>query len=98
MSENGIKILASRALILANTTNALDPCDHCIAGKQRRASFAKKSTRRKEKLHLVHSDVCGPIEVESLGCNRCLVTFIDNATRKIWVYISKAKGQVFKTF
>lgn len=34
-------------------------------------------------LELVYSDVCGPIEVNSLGGSRYFVTFIDDTTRKV---------------
>uniref|UniRef100_A0A2N9J8U9 Integrase catalytic domain-containing protein n=1 Tax=Fagus sylvatica TaxID=28930 RepID=A0A2N9J8U9_FAGSY len=47
---------------------------------------------------LVYSDVCGPIEVKSLGGNRYFVTFIDDASRKVWVYVLKTKDQVFQLF
>uniref|UniRef100_A0A2N9HS85 Integrase catalytic domain-containing protein n=1 Tax=Fagus sylvatica TaxID=28930 RepID=A0A2N9HS85_FAGSY len=47
---------------------------------------------------LVYFDVCGPIEVESLGDNRYFVTFIDDASRKVWVYVLKTKDQVFQLF
>uniref|UniRef100_A0A2N9FNK6 Integrase catalytic domain-containing protein n=1 Tax=Fagus sylvatica TaxID=28930 RepID=A0A2N9FNK6_FAGSY len=47
---------------------------------------------------LAYSDVCGPIEVESLGGNRYFVTFIDDASQKVWVYVLKTKDQVFQLF
>ncbi|KAM1738798.1 hypothetical protein ACFX11_014582 [Malus domestica] len=43
-------------------------------------------------------DVCGPMEVESLGRNKYFVTYIDDASRKVWVYLLKSKDQVFQTF
>ncbi|KAM1652315.1 hypothetical protein ACFX1T_004838 [Malus domestica] len=43
-------------------------------------------------------DVCGPIEVESLGRNKYFVTYIDDASQKVWVYLLKSKDQVFQTF
>jgi transposase InsO family protein len=46
-------------------------------------------------LDLVYSDVCGPFEVESLGGNRYFLTFIDDASRKVWAYFLRTKGQVF---
>lgn len=98
MSDKGIKMLAGKSLIPVDKTVALDPCDHCLAGKQHRASFSRKSTIRQNKLELVHSDVCGPMEVESLGGNKYFVTFIDDATRKTWVYMLKTKSQVFEVF
>ncbi|CAN0905823.1 Retrovirus-related Pol polyprotein from transposon TNT 1-94, partial [Linum grandiflorum] len=98
MSDKGIKLLAGKSLIPVDKSVSLDPCDHCLAGKQHRASFSGKSTRKHDKLELVHSDVCGPVEMESLGGNRYFVTFIDDATRKTWVYMMKAKSQVFEIF
>jgi transposase InsO family protein len=46
----------------------------------------------------VYSNVCGPIEVPTLGGNRYFVTFIDDASRKVWVYLLKTKDQVFDIF
>ena len=40
-------------------------------------SFSKTSTIKSKVLDLVYSDVCGPIEVESLGGNKFFVIFID---------------------
>lgn len=98
VSEKGIKLLAGKSLIPADVTISLDPCDHCLAGKQHRVSFPRTSTRKKVKLELVYSDVCGPIEVESLGGNKYFVTFIDDATRRTWVYMMKHKSEVFGIF
>ena len=39
----------------------------------------------------VYPDVCGPIDVETLGGNKYFVTFIDDASRKVWVYVLKKK-------
>lgn len=98
MSDKGLKILAGKSFIPVNKSVSLDPCDHCLAGKQHRTFFARKSTRKQQKLELVHSDVCGPIEVESLGGSKYFVTFIDDATRKTWVYMLKRKSEVFEIF
>jgi transposase InsO family protein len=49
-------------------------------------------------LDLVYSDVCGPFEVESLGDNRYFLTFIDDASRKVWVYFLRTKDQIFNYF
>ena len=57
--------------------------------------FYKSLERKSNILELVYSDVCGPFEVESLGGNRYFVTFIDDASRKVWVYLLKAKDQVY---
>ena len=47
---------------------------------------------------LVHSDVCGPFRVNSLGGARYFVTFIDDFSRKTWVYFLTNKNQVLTKF
>ena len=47
---------------------------------------------------MVYSDVCGPIEIEPIGGNKYFVTFIDDASRKLWVYILRTEDQVFQVF
>ena len=51
-----------------------------------------------EKLELVYFDVFGPMEIDSLGGKKYFVTFIDDASRNIWVYLLHMKGQVFQYF
>jgi hypothetical protein len=46
----------------------------------------------------VHIDVWGPTPVSSLGGSHYYVTFIDDATRKTWVYCIRQKSDVFDTF
>ena len=43
----------------------------------------------------VHLDVYGPMLTQSLGGAKYYVTFIDDATRKVWVYAIAQKSDVF---
>lgn len=63
-------------------------CEDGVLGKQKRVSFAGHEFKG-ERLELVHTYVWGP--VQSLGRSRYYVTFIDDATRKVWVYFLKHK-------
>ena len=47
---------------------------------------------------MVYFDVCGPMKVETLGGSKYFVTFIDDASQKIWVYFLRTKDQVFQYF
>ena len=38
------------------------------------------------------------MEVESLSMHKYFVTYIDDVSRKVWVYLLKSKDQVFQTF
>jgi hypothetical protein len=46
----------------------------------------------------VHTDVWGLDHLSSLGGSHYYVTFIDDATRKTWVYSIRQKSDVFDTF
>ena len=98
MSEKRLQILAKKSLIPFAKGTSLNPYGFCLFGKQHRVSFNIPSTRKPNVLDLVYSDVCGPIDVETLGGNKYIVTFIDDASRKVWVYVLKTKDQVFEHF
>ena len=46
----------------------------------------------------MHTDVWGLAHVSSLGDFCYYVTFIDDATRKTWIYCIRQKYDVFDTF
>jgi len=39
-----------------------------------------------------------PLDTPSLGGNKYFLTFVDEFSRKIWVYLLKEKGDVFFVF
>lgn len=76
-----------------------EACVSCIKGKIHRQPFPKqKSTRSKEVLGLIHSDLCGPMEIDSIGGARYVLTFIDDKTRMTFVSFLKTKDEVFHKF
>ena len=56
LSNLGIKIL-----------NVNDFCDGCAYGKHHKLPFNDRLDRAKEVREIIHTDVCGPMEIESLG-------------------------------
>jgi transposase InsO family protein len=73
-------------------------CDVCQAGKQARKKFAKSESITTKPLELIHSDVCGPFKPAGLADVKYFVTFIDDFSKKIWVYLLKSKDQVLPAF
>ncbi|RVX06237.1 Retrovirus-related Pol polyprotein from transposon TNT 1-94 [Vitis vinifera] len=99
MSEKGLMILAKKNLFSDMKKGSLKRCAHCLAGKQTRVAFkTHRHTRKSGMLDLVYSDVCGPMKTKTLGGSLYFVTFIDDHSRKIWVYTLKTKYQVLEVF
>lgn len=73
-------------------------CIPCVEGKQQRNPFKHVGQRAGSVLELVHSDLCGPMETKSLGGSRYFLTFIDDFSRKVFIYFLKTKDQGLTTF
>jgi len=58
----------------------------CVLGKQQMESFSNKTSKARECLTLLHSNLCGPMEVVSFGNAHYFLTFIDDYSRNTWVY------------
>ncbi|KMQ83988.1 retrovirus-related pol polyprotein from transposon tnt 1-94, partial [Lasius niger] len=79
-------------------------CVACAKGKQAKQKFDKQGKRAEGLLDLIHSDLCGPMENKSIGGTRYMLTFIDDHSRKVFVYFLVSKDEVpnrfeeFKTY
>lgn len=56
------------------------------------------SWRGKEKLEIIHSNVCGPIKNESNGGNMYFITFTYDFSRKTCIYFLHEKAGAFEVF
>ena len=52
----------------------------------------------KRKMQLIHIDVCGPMQTESICGAKYFVTFIDDYSRCCKVYFLKQKNEVLNKF
>ena len=67
--------------------------------KQQRAPFSRnKGTCAPKRFEIEHSDVCGPIGTTSMDGARSFVTFIDDFSRRVWLYTLKTKGECLEKF
>ena len=74
-------------------------CEGCIFGKHSNFPFPKiSSTKSTQTLELVHSDVCGPMSIQSIGGSRYVMLIIDDYSRYIMAYILKHKSDAFQRF
>ncbi|WVZ63766.1 LOW QUALITY PROTEIN: hypothetical protein U9M48_013373 [Paspalum notatum var. saurae] len=69
-------------------------CDVCVLTKQRRLPFPHQSSfRAKERLELVHGDLCGPVTPATPGGRRYFLLLVDDLSRYMWVMVLGSKGE-----
>ncbi|KAM1578272.1 hypothetical protein ACFX1Z_039846 [Malus domestica] len=74
-------------------------CEGCAFGKHCRDAFPKEASwRATQPLELIHSDICGPMQISTKAGNKYFLTFIDDCTRMCWVYFLRNKSEVFSVF
>ncbi|GJU53735.1 retrovirus-related pol polyprotein from transposon TNT 1-94 [Tanacetum coccineum] len=77
-------------------------CPSCEKGKSKRASHPPKPVpNSKQRLHLLHMDLCGLMRIASINGKRYVLVIVDNYSRYTWVHFLRKKDEVpeeIKTF
>ena len=73
-------------------------CKGCALGKNLRKMFPNSNNRVEGILDIIHSDVCGKMSTPAIGNFLYYATFIDDYSRKTWIYMLKSKDEVFNKF
>lgn len=73
-------------------------CATCCFGKMSRLPFPTSETKASKILELIHSDLDGPMETQSIGHAKYFLTFIDDFSRNVFVYFLKCKSEVLEKF
>ena len=75
-------------------------CPACVFGKATRSVIPKQrsSSRAQNCLDLVYSDVCGPLEVQSVGGSRYFITYVDDHSNWVVVFTMRNKSEAFAKY
>nr|GEY71162.1 putative ribonuclease H-like domain-containing protein [Tanacetum cinerariifolium] len=77
-------------------------CPSCEQGKSKRASHPPKPVpNSRQRLHLLHMDLCGPMRIASINGKRYVLVIVDDYSRYTWVQFLRSKDEapkVIKTF
>lgn len=103
LSYKGVSVLRKLVLGINLPPSQYDAkcnkCVSCVEGKQAVQKFPRGEAKRaKQLLELIHSDVCGPMPVNSLGGAIYLLTFTDDFSRKSFGYFLTRKSEVLSKF
>ena len=85
-------------LNLKNPRDTGKPCKTCILRKLTAVPFKPREEKSAEKLNLIHSDVCGPMRVNSIGGARYFLTMIDDYSGWCEVFFIRRKNEVPEKF
>ncbi|KAH9666242.1 Integrase catalytic domain-containing protein [Citrus sinensis] len=96
--EKSLQTLMRHGLLKGTKTCKLNFCEHCVVGKKTRVKFGTTNHDTREILEYVHSDVWGPTKTASIGGSHYFATFIDDFSRRVWVYTMRAKDEVLEIF
>ena len=63
-----------------------------------KSSFRSKDYHLEEVLELVHTNLCGPIRIESYSGDKFFILFVDDYSRMMTVMYLKEKSEPFQKF
>ena len=99
LHHGALKILQQISTGIPKGTLAqLDQCKGCTLGKFVKATFHEKDSRATMILERIHTDVCGPFSVASTAKQRYYVIFVDDFSRKCWIFFMQKKSETYSKF
>ncbi|GJU02589.1 zinc finger, CCHC-type containing protein [Tanacetum coccineum] len=82
ISEAGLQVLEKQGLFGKTSLGKLDFYKNYVLGKSHRVSFGVGWHTTQGVIDYVHSDLCGPSQVESLGGKRYFLSIVDDYSRR----------------
>ncbi|KAA0065400.1 gag/pol protein [Cucumis melo var. makuwa] len=95
---NQIGRLIKNGLLNKLEDDSLPSCESCHEGKMTKRPFTEKGYRAKEPLELIHSDLCGPMNVKARGGFEYFISFIDDYSRYGYLYLMEHKSEALEKF
>ncbi|KAL0556725.1 hypothetical protein IC582_005241 [Cucumis melo] len=90
--------LVKNGLLNKLEDDSLSLCESCIEGKMTKRPFTGKGYRAKEPLKLIHSNLCGLMNVKARGGFEYFISFIDDYSRYGYLYLMEHKSEALEKF
>lgn len=84
-------ILRERQMVVPSPNEFF--CGPCVEGKHKRESFPLSKTKTTETCEIIHADICGPMETQSLGNAKYFLLIVDDFSKYRYVYFLKHKSE-----
>ena len=101
LHHQGLQRLARKKMVKGLIPSMVEKefeCEACIQGKRAKSSYISSKSKMKFVGELVHSDVCGPIQVRSRYGKWYIVSFLDDYSGMAKTYAIRSKDQVTNCF
>ena len=73
-------------------------CEPCLMGKMTKTPFSGTMERATDLLEIIHTDVCGPMNIEARDRYHYFLIFTDDLSRYEYIYLMKHKSETFEKF
>ena len=97
IGRNSLRLALGESLPKSKDSALVPTCEPCILGKQHENIIRTPVPPVSRPFELIHSDVCGPIAVPSFSGQKYFVVYIDDYSRRVWVYFVKSKDSLEMT-
>ena len=98
INENRISKLHKDGILDSFNFESYETCRSCLLGKMTKTPFTGQGERASDLLGLIHTDVCGPLNIPARGGFHYFITFTDDFSRFGYVYLMKHKSESFNLF
>ncbi|GJR52548.1 retrovirus-related pol polyprotein from transposon TNT 1-94 [Tanacetum coccineum] len=69
-------------------------CSSCELSKEKRSTFKTKVVPSlKGRLNLLHMDLCGPVQIESINGKKYILVVVDDYSRYTWTHFLRTKDE-----
>ena len=93
-----MKKLHADGLLGSLDYESLDSCEPCLMGKMTKTTFSGTMERTTDLLEIIHTDVCGSMNIGARGGYRYFLTFTDDLSRYGYIYLMKHNSKPFEKF
>ena len=94
---NRINRLVKEGNLASLVVEPIPVCESYLESKMTKRLFSSKGHRAKDLLDLIHTDVCGPINVRARGGYEYFITFTDDFSRYGYIYLLHKKSDSFES-
>ena len=98
VNKNRIDRLIKECVLKIDDCESLPTCESYLLGKITKSPFKEKGKRANDVLGLIHTNVCGPMNISAKGGYYYFITFTDDLSKYGYVYLMKHKSELFEMF